>query len=306
MYRALGSHILRALTDAGYTVTAVQRKDSMKAPPQGVASIKVDLSSKNQLVSAFQGMDAVVSAVPNPILSTEKTVIDAAIQAAVKRIIPSEFSTNMESAVARKLPILHGKSEVRDYITSIMREQAASSFSHRFDITSIFPTGTGTTWSSVNNGPFIEMCLKFGSLGPSIAQKTAVFHNGGDNVVGTSRLSDIAIAVAKVLDPAHFEETANTSIYMYSAAISERYLTQLASEVAGVEFKVSHVDTEDLTREADAGLEKGDGSKMFYYYFQMMYGKGYGGDTRHMSWNERLGLKTMSEDDIKDLIRQSA
>ncbi|GME30555.1 uncharacterized protein B0J15DRAFT_477197 [Neofusicoccum parvum] len=258
----------------------------MKAPPQGVASIKVDLSSKNQLVSAFEGMDAVVSAVPNPILATEKIVIDAAIQAAVKRIIPSEFSTNMESAVARKLPILRGKSDVRDYITSV------------------FPTSTGTT--SVNNGPFFEMCLKFGSLGPSIAQKTAVFHNGGDNVVGTSRLSDIAIAVARVLDRAHFEETANTPIYMYSAAISERYLTQLASEVAGVEFKVSHVDTEDLTREADAGLEKGDVSKMFYYYFQMMYGKGYGGDTRHMSWNERLGLKTMSEDDIKDLIRQSA
>lgn len=293
----LGSHILKALVGGGYTVTAVQRKESTKSAPSGVASVKVDLTNKGELVSAFKGQDAVISATPNPVFTREKVWIDAAIAASVRRIVPSEYSTNLENPLARKLPMVKGKAEVRDYITSM-----------------IPGTTSTTTWTSINNGPFFDMCLRFGVLGPNLAQKKAVFHNGGDNMVGASRLSDIGISVAKVLDAPHFDETANQPVYMYSTVISERYLTQLASEVTGIDFgsveggTIPNLDTEQLIREADEKLARGDMSAMFLYYFQMMYGKGYEGDTTQISqsWIERLGLKTMTEDDLKEAIRAAA
>ncbi|KAM0206024.1 hypothetical protein ACHAPA_012155 [Fusarium lateritium] len=79
--RTLGSHILTALKDAGLTATAVQRKDTVKTVPEGVKSVNVDLSNNDDLASALRGQDAIVSAVSNPTLETEKIMIDGAIEA---------------------------------------------------------------------------------------------------------------------------------------------------------------------------------------------------------------------------------
>ncbi|KAJ3544620.1 hypothetical protein NM208_g2956 [Fusarium decemcellulare] len=292
----LGSHILTALRGAGFTVTAVQRKDSTKTVPEGIRSIKVDLASKDDLVSVFRGQDAVVSAVPNPTFTTEKIMIDAAVEASVKRIVPSEYSTNLESPLSRKLPIASEKAKVREYLTSVIPS-----------------TNSPTTWTSVNNGPFFEICLRFGILGPNLRQKKATFHNGGNNVIGASTLPDIGNAVTKILDPAHFAETANQPVYIYSAAVSERLLTDLASKVTGIDFgtiedgRIANLDVNDLIRDADEKRKKGDLSGMFNYYFQMMYGEGYGGaDFQELSWNDRLGLKSMTEKDLEEALRAVA
>ncbi|KAJ4236984.1 hypothetical protein NW759_000108 [Fusarium solani] len=292
----LGSHILTALKGAGFSVTAIQRKDSTKAVPQGIKSVKVDLANKDDLVSAFRGQDAVISAVPNPALLTEKIMIDAAIEASVKRIIPSEYSTNLESPLSRKLPIVTEKAKIREYLTSV-----------------ISSTDSPTTWTSINNGPFFEMCLRFGVLGPNLREKKATFHNGGNNMIGTTTLPDIATAVAKVLDSAHFAETANQPVYIYSAAVSERLLTELASKVTGIDFgtvedgRIADLDVDELVRDSDEKRSKGDMSGMFNYYYQMMYGKGYGGtDFKELSWNDRLGLKSMTEEDIEGELRTAA
>ncbi|EKG16989.1 NmrA-like protein [Macrophomina phaseolina MS6] len=292
----LGSHILRALKKSGYTVTAVQRKESPNAAPaEADDSVKVNLSNKDELASVFKGKDAVVSAVPNPTLPDSKAMIDAAIAASVKRIIPSEYSTNLENTLTQKLPVVTEKVKIRQYLTSVIPSTTSS-----------------TTWTSINNGPFFEMVFKFGSLGPNLAEKKAVFHNGGDNYVGVSRLSDIGVAVAKVLSPEHFKETENQPVYIYSAAITQRYLTRLAAEVTGIDFgtvedgRIADVDTDDMVRMADEKVAKGDMSAIFLYYFQIMFGRGYGGDFRNIAWNERLGLKTLTEEELKDFIRQTA
>ncbi|KAL6358744.1 hypothetical protein LRP88_08936 [Fusarium phalaenopsidis] len=281
----LGSHILTALKGAGFSVTAVQRKESTNAVPQGIKSVKVDLGNKDDLV-----------AVPNPAFLTEKIMIDAAIEASVKRIIPSEYSTNLESPLSRKLPIVTEKAKIREYLTSV-----------------ISSTDSTTTWTSINNGPFFEMCLRFGVLGPNLREKKATFHNGGNNMIGTTTLPDIATAVAKVLDSAHFAETANQPVYIYSAAVSERLLTELASKVTGIDFgtvedgRIADLDVDELVRDSDEKRSKGDMSGMFNYYYQMMYGKGYGGtDFKELSWNDRLGLKSMTEEDIEEVLRAAA
>ncbi|OTA57660.1 NAD(P)-binding protein [Hypoxylon sp. EC38] len=290
----LGIHLLRALTSAGHTVTVIQRKESTTPPPPGVKSTKVDLTNFDELLAVFKGHEVYLNATPYPSLSTDKDIIDAAVAASVKRIIPSEFSTNLDSPLSRKLPHMKGKTEVREYLESVISK-------------------TSTSWTSINNGAFLEMSLKFGALGPNMAQKKAVFHDGGDKVVGASTLPDIGAALVKILDPAHFEETANKPIYMYSAAVSERMLTSLVSKVTGIDFgtvedgRITNISVDQAIEEGERKIANGDKSGMLAYYYKMMYGDGYGGtDFKKLSWNNRLGLRIMTEKDIEALIADIA
>ncbi|OTA91096.1 hypothetical protein M434DRAFT_389356 [Hypoxylon sp. CO27-5] len=284
----LGVHLVRALISAGHTVTVIQRKESTTPPPTGAKYTKVDLTNFDELVSVFEGHEVYLN------LSTDKVIIDAAVAASVKRIIPSEFSTNLDSPLSRKLPHMKGKTEVREYLESVISK-------------------TSTSWTSINNGAFLEMSLKFGALGPNMAQKKAVFHDGGDKVVGASTLPDIGAALVKILDPAHFEETANKPVYMYSAAVSERMLTSLVSKVTGIDFgtvedgRITNISVDQAIEEGERKIANGDKSGMLAYYYKMMYGDGYGGtDFKKLSWNNRLGLRIMTEKDIEALIADIA
>ncbi|KAK9800056.1 putative NmrA-like domain-containing protein [Seiridium cardinale] len=140
-----------------------------------------------------------------------------------------------------------------------------------------------------------------------------VFHNGGDNAIGPSTLPDIATAIVKIIDHAHLEETANQPIYIYSAAVSERQLTRLAVEVTGIDFggveggRIADLDVDRMVKEADDKFARGDNSGWFSYFFQMMYGKGYGGtEFRDLAWNKRLALRVMDEADLRLLIQRIA
>lgn len=206
--------------------------------------------------------------------------IDAALNAGVKRIIPSEFTTNLESSLAIQLPVATEKVKVRRYLQS--------------EITGV---SVPTTWTSLNNGPFFDMAIKFGALGLNPMTKRAVFHNGGDNKVGVSTLSDIATAVARILDPANVAATANQPVYIYSAAVTERKLTALVSKIMGVDFgsvedgSIPDLDVSKVLEDSKAQLAKGDTSVMLNFYYAMMYEDGYGGmDFEKLSWNDRLGI----------------
>lgn len=201
----------------------------------------------------------------------------------------------MDTPLSRKLPHVLGKAAVREYLESTVQNSST------------------TTWTSINNGAFLEMCLKFGVLGPNLAEKKATFHDGGDKLIGASLLPDIGSALVKILEPGNFEETANKPVYFYSAAISERLLTRLAIEVTGIDFgsvedrRILDLNVDNMVREADERLAKGDKSAFISYYFPMMYSKGYGGtDFKELSWNEKLGLRILSEDDLKTLVRKTA
>jgi NmrA-like family len=72
-------------------------------------------------------------------------MIDAAIEAGVKRIVPSEFSSNMEGkARDENLPNIAEKLRIRKYVEEVA---AAGSIE----------------WSSINNGVFFDLgklCLQ--------------------------------------------------------------------------------------------------------------------------------------------------
>ncbi|KAK1997554.1 NAD(P)-binding protein [Colletotrichum falcatum] len=288
----LGSEIAKALLEAKFTVTAIQRPDSDKTAPAGCRSVKVGIDDVNTLTRAFKDHDAVISAVPDPVVfEKQKPWIDAAVAAGVKRVFPSEYSTNLESPLAEGLPIVTGKVQTRRYLA----EQVSKA-------------GCKSTWTSVNNGPFLDLVLGFGGLGPDFRAKTARYHNGGNNLIGATRLPDIAKTIAKILGNENglYAEAENRSVYIHSAAVTEKQMTKIAEKVTGETFAVENYDVEEMYQDAKAKLAKGDRSVMMQFYYQMMYGKGYGGSEsfQEMSWNDRVGLKTLTETELENVVRE--
>jgi hypothetical protein len=283
----LGKHILTALQTAGFTVTAIQRKDSSNTLPTGTKGLKVDLSSESDLTAAFANQDVVVSALPLPMLSSDKIWMQAAIAAGVKRIVPSEYSTNIDNELSKKLPIVKDKVEIRTYVESLATEGKID-------------------WTSINNGPFlIPQIWTSGWMGPSIQTKTAILHDGGEQIVCGSTLKRIGEGVAKSLSAEHAAETKNQSVYVYSAPLSEKKVTQVVSKITGIEFQEKNISIESVIKDAYAAIEKGDMSKMMSLYIPFCFGDGYGGDFRKQSWNERLGLKEMNDVELEATLRKA-
>jgi len=130
-----GSIILNSLlATPSLQVTALTRQGSTSKLPLHanlkIVQIPYDLPS---LTEAFKGQDAVISAVGAAGLGDQNIFVDAAIQAGVKRFLPSEFSVNtLSKAVQQLLPPFVAKFQLLEYLKS--------------------KEGTGLTWTGLGAG----------------------------------------------------------------------------------------------------------------------------------------------------------
>ena len=212
-------------------------------------------------------------------------MIQAAIAAGVKRIVPSEYSSNLETEAAKTLPIVAEKLKTRRYIEEVA---AAGKIE----------------WTSINNGAFfLPFLWASGVAGPHVKSRTAIYHDGGDRVVCTSSLERIAEAVARALSPEHAAETRNKPVYVYTAAVTERKLTEMAMKITGIQFKVQDASTQDALAIGYEGLKEDNQGKIMSFYMPLMFGKEYGGDFRNIAWNKKLGLATMDDAEVEETLR---
>ncbi len=90
------------------------------------------------MVEAFRGKDAVVLTNGHGLGGKEVAIADAAIQAGVKRFIPSEFGSNSQNQGAREIfPMMAPKAKLVEYLKS--RESA------------------GMTWTAIATGIFLDL-----------------------------------------------------------------------------------------------------------------------------------------------------
>lgn len=89
-------------------------------------------------MAAFKDQDAIVNMAPITEVATHKTIIDAAIKAGVKRIILSEFGTNVPELQTTEplAQVYKGKVEIRKYMES--------------------KEGQGLTWTGLVVGAFFD------------------------------------------------------------------------------------------------------------------------------------------------------
>lgn len=128
-----------------FELTLVTRPSSKGPFPEGIPVRRADYTLEG-LAQAFQGQDAVVSAMGGADFLSQKVMIDAAIEAGVQHFLPSEFSSNTTATAGRELvPLFEAKWEVLEHLKS--------------------KEGKGLIWTGLATGPLLDWVGHF--LGPS-------------------------------------------------------------------------------------------------------------------------------------------
>ena len=114
---SIGKIILdRLVASSEFNVTAIARQESKAVFPTGVTVRKSDFTEAS-LRDIFTGQDVVISALGATGFGEQQKLVDAAVQAGVKRFLPSEFSASSEDeAVLQLLPLFGQKKALTDYL----------------------------------------------------------------------------------------------------------------------------------------------------------------------------------------------
>jgi saccharopine dehydrogenase-like NADP-dependent oxidoreductase len=135
----IGHHIAKALLeDSSFELSILSRAGSKSTYPSNAKVITIpDTPTHDDYVKALQGQDAIVSGLGFEGKPTEKALIDAAIEAGVKRFLPSEYGVDNTNPVASALsPVFKRKADILEYLKS--------------------KEATGLSWTAVPTGMWLE------------------------------------------------------------------------------------------------------------------------------------------------------
>ncbi|RYP11689.1 hypothetical protein DL767_011010 [Monosporascus sp. MG133] len=230
----LGKAVIKELLKAGYKVTVFAREDSTSTFPPEVPVRKVDYGSVESLKPALEGQDAVVSTLATVAVGSQNPLIDAAVEAGVKRFIPSEFGINTRILEGTAIgQLLQGKIKTVDYLEEKSRANPASSDSAYVRIVNRFKG------------------LEYGSIGFNKSTKTATIYDSGNEVVQASNLGFIGRAIAAIL--ANEDKTANKYLSIGSPNFSQNEVLEIVERETGEKWEVQKASTAD---DGKVGLEK--------------------------------------------------
>ena len=137
----LGPCILSAFdADSHFNVSVLARQSSKSTFPPHIKVHRVgDDYPDAELLKAFQGQDAVISAIARASMEHQKAIIEAAAKADVKRFVPSDFGgdLNNEKSAALLPQFFEKKLET----AKLLKEKEKD----------------GLTWTSFATGPFFEL-----------------------------------------------------------------------------------------------------------------------------------------------------
>lgn len=283
----LGPAILEQLLKNKFDVTVLTRHDSTATFPASAKVERVDYTSKESLVAALQGHDSVVSAIASPALDKQLLLIDAAVEAGVRRFIPSEFGSDTSNAKAAALPLFRGKLATQKSLT----ERAASS-------------SGSFTYTIVVTGPLLGWALTQGFM--SIGDKRASLYDGGDRIFSTTTLLTVGRTVCAVLE--HPTETENRVVRVHDTATTLNKLLAMAKRAAGEDgWAISKPSVDELLGRSWAGVKQGkfDWPTLSGFVVTASMGEGYGGKLENTD-NQLLGIPEMTDADVQTAVDQIA
>ncbi|XDG04792.1 hypothetical protein ABKA04_004407 [Annulohypoxylon sp. FPYF3050] len=275
----------RLLTSKLFNVTVLTRDDSRKRDlPADVTVKQVDYNSIDSLQSALEGQDALVSAMAFEAIHEQKNLVDAAFNAGVKRIIPSEYGNDLMNPKLAAFPIYQPKIAIRQQCEKRVTENPSFS------------------WTTIHNASFLgpDWTLDFIV---DVKNRSADIKDGGDVLFCATTYDDIAQAVIGILT--HLEETANRPVRISSVNTTQNELIAIAKELGATDgWNLTYSETENLESEAFRRWAAGDHSEEVIAMFinRAFIGKGWGGYFPVRD-NELLGIKDMERDELKTIIK---
>lgn len=275
----LGIHVLKLFLDSPYSVTILTRKESTSTFPEGVPVLRADYSDVNELKSAMEGQDVVISMVAVFATGGQQNLVDAAIAAGVKRFLPSEFGPpSRDEKFAALHPALPPKVATVDYLRS--KESQIS-------------------WSALIPGAFFDWAMSIGLFGFDIKSKTVTLIDGGTAVFTATTLPTIAKATLAILEQA--DETKNQYVFISSFHISQNDILDVVNKLDGEKWTVKHTTSEDLIAQGNKRIAEGDMMGATDLVGGGALGKQALGDSRPWGlWDEKLGLQ---KDDLEKAVR---
>lgn len=284
---SLGTAVLEALLSADFTVTVLSRADSSAAFPSGVRVVKVDYRDVELLTEVLRGQDAMISTVGFGGMQDQTILVDAAIAAGVKRILPSEFGSDPEDSRTRSLPVFGYKVEVEHYCKEKVR-------------------GTGTSYTLVANNLYLDWALDHdNSFGVDIRNKKVEIFDGGDHIYSAAPLSFVARGIVAVLQ--HPINTANQVVRLHGLSMTQNRLQEILQRFTGKEgWQISHVKLADREAEAYNKLQAEPGNTYAWavpFLHCAVYGDDFHNDFSENNDNALLGLQELSEAEIEEIVR---
>lgn len=281
----LGPSIVQALAAANFRITILSQSGKATNLPSSVTVQKVDYTSPESVTAALQGIDALVSMHPKQ--EEQIPLIDAAIAAGVKRIIPSDFGSDVPgNTKTRDLPFFAGKTATMEYLVSAVGEKI--SYTH------------------VISGLFLDWGLGVGfPVNVKGAQPPSRIVNGGDARFSTTLLADVGQAVVGVLrNP---EATRNRAVRVQSTVTSQNELLEIAERVRpGFRAERVHVTSGEVLGQAYEGLKAG-GDRVFPammdFILISVVDAEYGSDWSGENDNELLGIKELDKNELERLVK---
>jgi hypothetical protein len=245
----------------------------------------VDYNSSSSLESALSGIDSVVSNLGQSALSSQSTLIDAAIKAGVSRFIPSEFGCDTTNPKTSQLPVYADKIATQNYL-------AEKSSEGKISYSLVFP------------GAFLDWGTKVGFIA-NVKGGTTMLYDGGNVPFSATTLSDVGKAVAGVLK--HPGETQNRAVYVNSAVITQEQLLAAGKKAnPGLEIKTQNRSSEKIEKQGYEVLNSGHGdivAAMMGFVVRALVGPGYGGVFQKLD-NNLLDVPIMSALQVDELVAQ--
>ena len=283
----LGKNILAALlADSAFNITVLSRASSTATFPSNVKTIKVDYSDKAAVTKALVGQDIAISAVGvgGIVDNFDETLIEAAIEAGVKWVIPNEFTADISHPFAAPLPIYASKIAIVELL-----KKHQTHLSHTL----------------ITTGGFLDWGFDNGFLGFDITNRMVTLYDEGKHLFSGTTVPNIGKAVAAVIR--HPELTLNKRIYIADVTFTQQQALTLFEKHTGTKWTVKHISSKDSLNSGEEYLKKGDINKGYSGYLMAVAYNGQGASNfEGKTSNKALGVETYPlEQIVKEAIERS-
>ncbi|GAM85456.1 hypothetical protein ANO11243_034630 [Dothideomycetidae sp. 11243] len=282
----IGTHIATALSKTGrHTVTAISRKNSNNSFPSGILVARVDYEDESTLVDALKGQHfLVITMAPTAPRDTHSKLIQAAAKAGVPYVIPNWFAGDIDD-------VKFGQDTMLGSVAKSQRDEIE---------------GLGMHWIAICCGFWYDYSLAGGAnrFGFDFDKRSLIVYDDGNTEISTTTLSQVGVAVAKLLSLKEFPDDtddkslalssfSNKALYVKSFVLSQNDMFESVKRVSGTtsaDWMVTSEATKQRYEDGLAQVKHGD----MVGFSKMLYARGFypdrPSDLSSKAQNELLGL----------------
>ena len=212
-------------------------------------------------------------------MPAQKLMIDAAIQAGVRRFIPTDYSSMSTDPAAQTLPQYALSVEIQNYLKGRAEKGEIE-------------------WTIFCIGPFLDMIIDKVPLVYDVVKKEIEWYDEGDVKFSTTSNVTIGKAIAAALKIP--EQTKNRDIFVHDAVVTQKQMVALVKKYVPGEWKETKVSSQEVLKanlEA-AAKDNSDMTTMFRIFKSAVLSGKYRSCYEEAD-NEMLGLGVYSEKDLE-------